>query len=204
MLVTPAFPFASSKPSPGRLSQTAQAALSVLKSAPGPERVTHNPCFVVVTEGWGKATVGVSWPRRPAVEGNRRLTYCCGLLPGLGSGPGACLGPLLHVLRGTPPCVGQTHGQGRGRKIPPTNPAPRCPGDPQGGQHSPPTRPRTAALQAQEPQVAPMGREGPWSRGFCASLVTVGFIRQLGWATVPSCLVKLQPRCCCEGVCGYD
>lgn len=22
--------------------------------APGPERVTHNPCFVVVTEGWGE------------------------------------------------------------------------------------------------------------------------------------------------------
>lgn len=153
--------------------------------------------------GLGEGNCRGELAHRPAVKGNRRLTYCCGLLPGLGSGPGACLSSLLHVLRGTPLCVGQTHGQGRGRKTPPTNPAPRCPGDPQGGQRPPPTRPRTAALQAQEPQVALMGREGPWSRGFCTSLVTVGFIRQLGWATVPT-VWSNQPRCYCEGVCGYD
>lgn len=122
--------------------------------APGPERVTHNPCFVVVTEGWGRVTVGVSWPRRPVVEGNRRLTYCCGLLPGLGSGPGGLPRPPAACAQGDPTLCGEED---------PPNPAPGCPGDPQGGQRPPPTRPCTASLQAQEPQVALMGREGPWS-----------------------------------------
>ena len=99
-----------------------------------------------------------------------------GCSPGLDQGPGAHLGPLLHVLRGTPPHVGRTHGQGRGRKTLP-QPTPCCLGDPQGGQCTAPIRPRTAALQAQEPHVALMGREGPWSCGFCTSLVMVGFIR---------------------------
>lgn len=90
--------------------------------APGPERVTHNPCFVVVTEGWGEGNCRVERAHRPIVEGNRRLTCHRGLLPGLDQGPGAHLGPLLHALRGTPPGVGRTHGQGRGRK---TLPQPR-------------------------------------------------------------------------------
>ena len=177
VLVTPAFSFTSSKPSPSRLSQTAQAALSVLKFGHRGLSVSH-AIHALLWSGraGGRVTVGRSGPCRPIAEGNRRLTCCHGLLPGLGSGPGGPPWPPAACAQGDLTPCGTDTRPGQGKEDPPPT-TPCCPGDPQGGQRTAPIRPRTAALQAQEPQVALMGREGPWSCGFCTSLVMVGFIR---------------------------
>ena len=90
--------------------------------APGPERVTHNPCFVVVTEGSGEGNCRVERARRPIVEGNRRLTCHRGLLPGLGSGPGGPPWPPAACAQGDPTRCGTDTRPGQGKEDPPPTP----------------------------------------------------------------------------------